>query len=116
MAIIDDKWYVFSCQKKPIQMEKGHSPRMPFRAFNAKQDAESYISIRDCKKQHPQWSACPGMLEALKSMEETKVIASEEMVEIPPRDIVDANMIKRGFLKPRMSPKTLTIDFKPRIR
>lgn len=45
-----------------------------------------------------------------------KVTKSEEMVEIPPKNIVDANMIKRGFLKPRMRPKTISIEYKPRIK
>lgn len=63
----------------------------------------------------PKRSACPGLLEAMKAVS-TKVIASEEMVEIPPKDEVDANMIKRGFLKPRMRPKSISIEYKPRTR
>ena len=57
-----------------------------------------------------------GMFESLFKNSIQKVIQSEEMVEIPPKDIVDANMIKRGFLKPRMRPKSISIEYKPRIK
>lgn len=76
---------------------------------------------------------CPNLLKALECLEvptiaemngrlmgvytsETKFKVSEEIVEIPPKDEVDANMIKRGFLKPRMRPKSISIECKPRTK
>ena len=70
--------------------------------------------VHPIKGKLPKHSAgCAGYLEALKK-ESTRVVVYEEMVEIPPKDEVDANMIKRGFLKPRMRPKTISIEYKPR--
>lgn len=57
-----------------------------------------------------------GLLEFLMQHEGCNCFPSEEMIEIPPKDEVDANMIKRGFLKPIMRPKTILIEYKPRTR
>lgn len=147
------KWYVFSCQPKPIQMDKGYSPMPPFKSFNTEEEAWRFISDREVNKLHkiyPTKHEIRGMAitedyyyrnklkEALDEFykdsdptfqkinkvlatslleySDKKVTQSEEMVEIPPKDIVDANMIKRGFLKPKMRPKTISIEYKPRIK